>query len=564
MSLLGDRFFGIGVPPLRGDLNGNEQVFLLPFENGRPCPNLATATVEQILKGASGGAVISDTPPVNPGPGTFWFDTTTGLVNVWDGSQWHPVGITNVFTATENGLVPATGEPVDDTHFLRADGIWIDPEASFTAGPDADYVMQPSDRLVFITQTSAMRTYTLPAIATNGIRLRVIWSNAQVTIVPPAGENILTVDGAAQILVVRNSIVTPAPSGYLEFVLSGSWVVVKSSQFTGTWNGDVPASGGGTANFLRADGTWAAPPTPTVPVASVFGRTGAVVAVANDYSFTQISGTALPAQLPLFTSALQGAVPPPGANIANFLRGDGQWVAVAPQPSPAGRVTIFNVTGTYQFTASPNTQMLLARVKGGGGGGGGVNGVPNVAASGGGGGEGGYSERMYIRGVDLPTAQVPVVVGGGGTGSVGADTGVAGGQSYFVLNSGSQGTWVTGGNGGIGGDASNIYQNPEGGAGGGAGGLPSWFQEGQAGQAGMAWARIGAGGTTFPFAKGGDGGGGSARGDMVAGGAGQQRNGRNPNSPGCGGSGAAWADAATAAMAGGNGMAGYVIIYEWF
>ncbi len=37
---------------------------------------------------------------------------------------------------------------------------------------------------------------------------------------------------------------------------------------------------------------------PAGAVASVFGRTGAVVAAANDYSFAQLSGTASAAQIP--------------------------------------------------------------------------------------------------------------------------------------------------------------------------------------------------------------------------------------------------------------------------
>lgn len=60
--------------------------------------------------------------------------------------------------------------------------------------------------------------------------------------------------------------------------------------FSSSLKGLVPASGGGTANFMRADGTWAVPPGTVVPpVTSVFGRTGAVVAAANDYTFAQLA-----------------------------------------------------------------------------------------------------------------------------------------------------------------------------------------------------------------------------------------------------------------------------------
>jgi hypothetical protein len=60
-------------------------------------------------------------------------------------------------------------------------------------------------------------------------------------------------------------------------------------QFSSTLPGAVPASGGGTANFLRADGTFAAPPI--APVSSVFGRTGAVVATSGDYNAGQVTYT---------------------------------------------------------------------------------------------------------------------------------------------------------------------------------------------------------------------------------------------------------------------------------
>ncbi len=46
------------------------------------------------------------------------------------------------------------------------------------------------------------------------------------------------------------------------------------------------------------NGNWTAIGVASVPVSSVFGRTGAVVAQANDYAFSQISGTLSQAQLP--------------------------------------------------------------------------------------------------------------------------------------------------------------------------------------------------------------------------------------------------------------------------
>lgn len=78
--------------------------------------------------------------------------------------------------------------------------------------------------------------------------------------------------------------------------LTGAQLTGLLSTFTTTLKGVVPASGGGTVNFLRADGTWAAP--------SGGGTTYSV-----------------------FTSTTSGLVPASGGGTVNFLRADGTWAA---------------------------------------------------------------------------------------------------------------------------------------------------------------------------------------------------------------------------------------------
>lgn len=68
--------------------------------------------------------------------------------------------------------------------------------------------------------------------------------------------------------------------------ITSTQLTADLNQFTTSLQGLVPGSGGGTTNFMRADGTWAAPPA--AAVSSVFTRTGAVVAAAGDYDITQI------------------------------------------------------------------------------------------------------------------------------------------------------------------------------------------------------------------------------------------------------------------------------------
>ncbi len=93
-------------------------------------------------------------------------------------------------------------------------------------------------------------------------------------------------------------------------------VTAALDNFTSTLKGLVPGSGGGTTNFLRADGTWAAPPG----------------GGATDLSYTAstrllASSTGADVTLPLFTSTEAGLTPLSGGGTTNFLRADGTWAA---------------------------------------------------------------------------------------------------------------------------------------------------------------------------------------------------------------------------------------------
>jgi hypothetical protein len=127
--------------------------------------------------------------------------------------------------------------------------------------------------------------------------------------------------------------------------------------FTSSNQGTVPASGGGTSNFLRADGTFAAPPggTPASPTTSVqFNNAGAFGGVST---FTYASGTDTLSVGKLvsanFTSAAQGLVPASGGGTTNFLRADGSFAA-PPTTAPAGATTQIQFNNASAFGASAN------------------------------------------------------------------------------------------------------------------------------------------------------------------------------------------------------------------
>ena len=116
---------------------------------------------------------------------------------------------------------------------------------------------------------------------------------------------------AGNILTIGNSKVTLAKmanlSGSTRFIgrftpaagipedLSGASATQMLSQFTSTAQGVVAGSGGGTSNFLRADGSWAAPPSgggPTVVINTTLQqhRAAAGVSFVNGMSFAITSG----------------------------------------------------------------------------------------------------------------------------------------------------------------------------------------------------------------------------------------------------------------------------------
>ena len=119
---------------------------------------------------------------------------------------------------------------------------------------------------------------------------------------------------------------------YASAITVGSSPVTQSGTITLTPNvfgtatpGVVPSSGGGTINFLRADGTWAAPGGGS----------------ATDLSYTAstrllASSTGADVTLPLFTSTEAGLTPLSGGGTTNFLRADGTWVAPTASAAPAG------------------------------------------------------------------------------------------------------------------------------------------------------------------------------------------------------------------------------------
>lgn len=105
--------------------------------------------------------------------------------------------------------------------------------------------------------------------------------------------------------------------------------------------GVVPSSGGGTANYLRADGTWAAPAGAT---------NGTVTSITFNAPLTGGTVTTTGSVgVSTFGAGTAGVVPASGGGTSNFMRADGNWAA------PASQITYKSKAGnTGRSTVTPS------------------------------------------------------------------------------------------------------------------------------------------------------------------------------------------------------------------
>lgn len=115
---------------------------------------------------------------------------------------------------------------------------------------------------------------------------------------------------------------------------AGGSITIGVQTFGAAQAGAVPLSGGGTANYLRADGTWAAPPG--TGVTSV----GATAPITTTGGLTPTIG------VDDFTSIARGTVPASGGGTSNFLRADGSWAAPSSGAPVGASYVVMSLDGT--------------------------------------------------------------------------------------------------------------------------------------------------------------------------------------------------------------------------
>jgi hypothetical protein len=243
-------------------------------------------TMYSAAGGGGSGSLSVGGTPISGGTNGRPLFDNAGVLGEFTTAQF--TAYCNVFTTGTLGCVPAS--PGGTVNFLRADGTWSTPVGS--GG-------------ITIGSTSI----------TGGTTTRVLFDNAGIV------------------------------SEY-----TNAQLTALCQTFTSVLSGCVPVSGGGTANFLRADGTFAPPPGGGITIGSttIAGGTTTRVLFDNAGVVSEYTNAQLTALCNVFTVSLNGCVPFPTTATGKVLSDNGTWVVL----SGGGSVT--SVTANNGLTASPN------------------------------------------------------------------------------------------------------------------------------------------------------------------------------------------------------------------
>jgi len=234
-------------------------------------PEDLTVTQVRTLLNVADGATA--TPLSSTAPVDVTSSAASAGVSTEAAKQDHKHDIAIFSGAATEGIVPdpttATGK------FLKDDGTWASPAGSgdmlastydpTTVNGDAF----DADNHVYNNATSGL-TATDTQAAIDEVEARVDVNDAKVSNATHTGD----VTGATALTIAADAVTntkldnmpTATFKGRITALtgdpedLTGTQATTLIDPFTSALKGVAPASGGGTANFLRADATWAAPP----------------------------------------------------------------------------------------------------------------------------------------------------------------------------------------------------------------------------------------------------------------------------------------------------------------
>lgn len=221
-------------------------------------------TVVEISGGAGSSYTASTTAPGSPSPGDSWLDTSSGIlylyVNDGDSSAWVELGSTGIGSSSSI----SDGDKGDIT--VGSSGAsWTIDSGAVTYAKIQN--VSATDKLLGRSTAGAGSVEEITCTSAGRALLDDVDAAAQRTTLGLGGSSTLNVGTSAGTVAAGNDTrftygVSYNPTGRLITIDNGSTVSSASLPLNGSTDvGFVPASGGGTTNFYRADGTWAKPPT---------------------------------------------------------------------------------------------------------------------------------------------------------------------------------------------------------------------------------------------------------------------------------------------------------------
>lgn len=320
--------------PANGGTNG-VQVFatFADFLPGTFVGELAIAADTGTLyewNGTSWAAIAS--PGAALGVGTF--DSTTPSPNggvitgnqlIFQSASTSDPGLVNNSTQSFSGDKTFTGNVAFDGTFTfptQSDNVvFAGPSSGPASAPTFRALVNSDVSTLTVANISGTSNSTLETLSVLSLPTTQLSGNVALTQIAPI---------ASDTILGNNTGSSGNP-----IALTPAQVNAILPVFTSSLNGLAPLSGGGTTNFLRADGSWAAPPASSGTVTSVS------VISANGFAGTVATDTTTPA-ITLTTSVTAPVLAGSGtALIAATTTGTGSTVVLATGPI----VDLTNATG---------------------------------------------------------------------------------------------------------------------------------------------------------------------------------------------------------------------------
>ncbi|MDH3497235.1 MAG: hypothetical protein OER21_10750 [Gemmatimonadota bacterium] len=205
---------------------------------GRVSAGGATQTASTISDPTALGVLAKVGVAPALGAGTIWWDTSVNILKRHTGAVYENVPVDLSVGANTVGTTQIANDAVDNTKLANMAAQSVKANATGGAADPTDFAIGTN--------------VVLGRVAANIVAAQLV--GAQVTDGTLAYGKIQNVSATSRFL----GRIT-AGAGVIE-ELTGTQATTLLDLFTSTLKGLVPLSGGGTANFLRADGAWAAPP----------------------------------------------------------------------------------------------------------------------------------------------------------------------------------------------------------------------------------------------------------------------------------------------------------------